>query len=157
MKTIKLSRGEFSIVDDEDFDRVDKFKWHVAISNNGTSKHACRWVNGKRIWLHHFITGLGRNEIDHRDGNGLNNQKSNLRRTTFLKNSKNRGRYLNNTSGFKGVVKRTHGFVAMISIRGKAKYLGFSKDPRDMAKIYDAAAIKNYKEFARTNKMLGLI
>lgn len=161
MNRVKLTQGYFALVDAQDFDRVNQFKWHVAISNNGASKHACRWktVRGKRkrVWMHQFITGFGKNKVDHGDGDGLNNQRYNLRRATFLKNSKNRGKYRGSESQFKGIQKQSHGWSAGISVRGKRQYLGFSTNPKIAAEIYDSAALKKYGEFARTNKMLGLL
>ena len=165
MKLIPLTQGQFAMVDDEDFERVNCFKWCVKTRRNVITKHAVRTigfrVNGKRhsktIWMHQFISGCGNNEIDHIDGNGLNNQKSNFRPATFRENCNNKSTQSRNTSGFKGVTKSRTGWRAQISVNGKTTYLGWSKNPEGAAMIYDRAALNSFGEFARTNQKLGLL
>jgi hypothetical protein len=165
MKLIPLNQGYFAMVDDDDFDRVNQFRWHIRQNKKKTSTYAERFkrvlISGKKvqkgIFMHHFITGLGKHRVDHEDGNGLNNQKSNLRKCTFLQNTRNKSMQSRNTSGFKGVVRKRYGFTAQISVGGKTRCLGSSKDPKIAAALYDVAAINNFGEFARTNQKLGLL
>src|ERR1700744_2107287 len=114
MKLIPLSQGYSAMVDDEDFERVNQFKWCVKRRKHSPTIHAVRTVNfkkdgrrtSKNVWMHHFIAGVTSHVVDHFDGNGLNNQKSNLRHATFAQNSSNRAVQSRNASGFKGVLKR---------------------------------------------------
>ncbi len=91
--------------------------------------------------------------IDHRDGNGLNNQRHNLRPATTAQNSRNRGRCRNNTSGYKGVTwyKPQRKWLASISIDGRRKHLGYFASKLDAALAYDAAAREYHGDFARLN------
>ena len=111
MKEIKLTRNQIALVDDEDFDRLSQFKWHV--SKTGFKKENYTWyavrtkvtTKHETIFMHREVLGLtGKPErIDHADHNGLNNQKSNLRIATLSQNQANRRLLPNNKTGFKGV------------------------------------------------------
>jgi hypothetical protein len=95
-------------------------------------------------------------EVDHRDGNGLNNRRrSNLRVCSHSQNGANQKKHKNNTSGFKGVVlykdNRSRPWCARIKVEGRHIYLGYFATPDEAAKAYDAAAIRLHGEFARTN------
>lgn len=98
MKEIKLTQGQKAIVDDEDFDRLNKHKW-CAWWNKGTkSYYAVRntvLANGKRRleYMHRVIHGLAygdKRQVDHKDHNTLDNRKENLIITTHHKNNQNR-------------------------------------------------------------------
>ncbi len=97
MKEVPLSKGQVALVDDEDFDRVMTRKWHVGSRNCKGVKnvYAQSTTNGPRrtIMMHRFVMGLseGDPEIDHRDRDGLNNQKYNLRTATREQQMRNRG------------------------------------------------------------------
>jgi hypothetical protein len=90
-------------------------------------------------------------EIDHKDGNGLNNQRSNLRVTLHGKNSMNRRCNKNNSTGFKGVrFSKFHGkFQAQIQFCGTKKHLGYFFTPEEAHAAYKTAAIRFHGEFAR--------
>jgi hypothetical protein len=95
--------------------------------------------------------GDGHN-VDHIDGDGLNNRRSNLRFATTAQNSANRGKQKNNTSGFKGVRwhKRDKRWRAVIGINGKTKQIGSFKTPEAAYDAYCAAARELHGVFART-------
>ncbi len=94
-------------------------------------------------------------QIDHIDGNGLNNQKLNLRIATASQNQINRGKQKNNTSGFKGVFGRKdkNKWRAQIKFHGKTKHLGYADDKIEAARIYNKAAVERFGEFARLNQL----
>lgn len=153
VKEIELTQGKVALIDDEDFERVNQFKWCF---NDGYAKRGIK-KNGnvKIIRMHRFVVDapLG-TEVDHRDGNGLNNQRANLRLCSSTENKRNRKKQLRRvTSGFKGVSWDSHKgkWNSNISIDGKNKSLGLFLKEIDAAKAYDCAAIECYGEFARTN------
>lgn len=91
-------------------------------------------------------------QVDHRDGDGLNNRRSNLREATGSQNMQNRGAYSNNTSGFKGVCwdKESRKWKAQIGSQGRLKSLGRFDDPSDAHAAYCDAAEKLHGDFGRT-------
>lgn len=122
-------------------------------------RELCVIVGGKKkyiryhraIWLWHY--GTVPQQIDHINGNPLDNRVENLRKCTTSQNQGNKGLQINSTTGFKGVtyVKSRGVFRANIETAGKSKYLGVSSDPIEAAKLYDQAARKLFGEFAHTN------
>jgi hypothetical protein len=90
-------------------------------------------------------------EIDHRDGDGLNNRWANLRVATSAQNKRNSRRQCNNTSGFKGVSVNKCGdrFRAQIGVRGRNKHIGYFDTAEAAHAAYVAAAEKHFGEFAR--------
>lgn len=93
--------------------------------------------------------------VDHKNGDGLDNQKSNLRICTNQQNLRNRGKTRVNTSGYKGVYRekrsRPRPWVAEIRLNGKSKRLGRYADKKDAAKAFDVAAIFYHGDFAHVN------
>lgn len=157
VKEIPLSRGLVALVDDRDFKRVSQFKWSAAEPNPGKF-YAVRHVlkdgqHGKRrtIYLHRFILKSSpRVHIDHKDGNGLNCQRNNVRLATRAQNGQNRGP--SKSRRFKGVYPRAKSrFAAYIGDRGKTIYLGCFPSEEEAAKAYDARASVLHGEFARLN------
>ena len=162
MRLIGLTRGQFAIVDDEDFDRVNEWKWQAMIGKWGHKYAQRKKWNGKTydlFLMHQFVLGVRGIRVDHISGDGLDNQKVNLRISTQAQNSRNRKVPITNTSGFKGVTLRkdTQVWRAYITFEGKRSYLGNFKNPKQAAAAYDVAALKLHGEFARTNKMIGLL
>ena len=112
-------------------------------------------VCGKTYRAHRIIFlmhhGYLPEQIDHIDGNGLNNDIENLRAATNSQNGSNRGAQKNNTSGFKGVGwhKKAQKWQASITSDGKRRHLGLFDTPEAAHQAYTAAATKLHKEFAR--------
>lgn len=90
-------------------------------------------------------------EIDHIDGNGLNNQKENLRICTRSENMRNRDKQADNLSGYKGVYKKDNRYRAQITVEGKQIYLGSYQNIEDAVKAYNEASIKYHGKFSKTN------
>lgn len=158
--TGKRGKGKFAIVDDDYFDHLMQWKWYYDHKTN----HACRGTTIKGVDLtvrmHREIMGLPRNGrnplVDHRDGNGLNNQKENLRVTNQSRNCQNR-RWRSprsETHPFKGVEKTGRKFRARIKYDGKNRIIGAFSTAQEAADAYDAAAIEHFGEFAVTNAQL---
>ena len=156
MKEIKLTKGFVAFIDDEDFERVNAFKWCVRIKSN--TQYAIRGVSiggrkTKTITMHQFITNSGIGFVtDHIDRNGLNNQKYNLRVCTQSQNCMNRKTNYG-SSIYKGVNfnKRLQKWVSYIRFDKKLIHLGCFEDEKIAAKTYDLAAIKYFGEFANIN------
>lgn len=156
MKTIELTRGQCTAVDDDDYEWVSKVKWYAR--KNGSTYYACRNkmtdVGQRVFFLHNYIVSHAKGlYVDHINGDGLDNRKSNLRICTFSQNLCNKARYKNNTSGYKGVSWNNHAKRWECQIRhgGVKDFLGYFDDPVEAAQTYDAAAIAFFGEFAKTN------
>jgi AP2-like factor (euAP2 lineage) len=155
MKEIKLGKsGCVAIIDDEDYELVMCFKWHCKHDKN--TKYAYRKEskskNIKKIYLHSFVMDSN-TELDHKDRNGLNCQKSNLRTCTHQENSRNRSSFKNSSSKYKGVsyYKIRNKYVANIWVDNKSIFLGIYKCELDAALAYDLAAYKYFGDFAFFN------
>lgn len=151
---VPLSQGYVAIVDAADAERVLAHKWHAR--QNGRNVYAIREVrrNGKRtrLLLHKFLTGFER--TDHRNGNGLDNRRLNLREVTTGENLQNSRRRLDNSSGFKGVSwhKGHDKWRAYIAVSGqRPRHLGYYSTAEEAACAYDAAARELHGEYATVN------
>lgn len=162
MKEIKLIQGKVALVDDVDYEMVNKFKWYLW--NNNRISYAVRNIRYKKlrktIRMHRFILNVSSDRyVDHKNFNGLDNRRCNIRIATYLQNQWNRRLDKNNKSGFKGVcfIRNNNKWMSYIKINCKRIYLGSFNSKIEAAKEYDKNAIKYFGEFARTNKMLGLL
>ncbi len=153
MKEIPLTQGYVALVDDEDYAYLSQFKWNAKKSPR--SIYAKRKINNRDVTLHRFILGISDPsiKIDHWDGDGLNNQRHNLRVANDQQNQRNRRLNLNSTSGFKGVTwrKDLKKWNAALEIKTKRLHLGYFDCPLEAACAYDMAAIKHFGEFAHCN------
>lgn len=151
MRTIKLSKGYVALIDNIDFYKVSKFKWWVS-TRAGNTRYAYRMLGRTTQRMHRFILGLRnkqRIEVDHVNGDGLDNRKANLRTCTRSQNLANSDRVLG-VSGFRGVYGRENS-QAKIGVNRKVIYLGRFGSPVEAARAYDVAAIRYFGAFARLN------
>lgn len=157
---IPLTRGEWAEVDVRDLAVVEGRNWTTKI--NGRSVYAVTrsdapGVPGRHIkLLHREVMGLERGDsrhIDHIDGDGLNNRRSNLRFVTRQQNQTNGRSHRDATSQFKGVgwYKRDGTWQAQIRINGRYRFLGRFDSEIEAARVYDAAAHEAWGEFAHLN------
>lgn len=145
MKQIPLTKGKFALVDDEDFAKCSEHPWHT--QKNHKTLYARRTVYSTRknrhvLLLHHFIVGAPScgYEVDHIDGNGLNNQKANLRFVTHRQNLQNKHHGTSKYPGVSWNVKRQRWF-SQAYISGKAVFVGWFTDEDE--------AFRKYKEKLR--------
>ena len=160
MKEIPLSKGYFAQVDDADFDELSKFKWNANV--NGGRVYAVRYYKVeigvfKTVYMHRQIMGVTDRKVhvDHWKGNGLNNQRGNLRTCTHKQNLMNRAGNPNGTSKFKGVSWDTQHekWVVHISVNGKAKHVGRFESEEEAARQFNQQARRHHKEFAWYNEV----
>jgi hypothetical protein len=157
MQEIKLTKGYVGLVDDEDYPLVSAFKWcaHPNGNNVYVSRRIPRKGGGQStLKLHRFILGINDPsvQVDHINGDGLDNRRENLRPCTVAQNQQNRSAQRNNSSGTKGVYLRRdcRKWQAQIKAVGKNRYLGLFPTKEAAAEAYAEAAKFYFGEFANT-------
>jgi len=158
MKEICLTNGGVAIVDNEDFEWLSRWKWHkssVPGRFNFYAKRSKR-IGGRvvSVYMHRELAlVLGIPIVDHHDGDGLNNRRSNLRPSTAAQNSENSRKHTAASSRFKGVYWHTSTGKWRATIRPGSyqKHLGYFVDEVAAARAYDAAALVQFGEFACLN------
>ncbi len=158
MKKIPLSQGEFALVDDGDYDDLIKYRWFL--HKDERAKYAFRNARSEdagkriRILMHRQILGTPQGtDTDHRNHNGIDNQRRNLRKCNKMQNQQNAKLRIDSKSGYKGVgqVSGSKTWQARIRNMGELIYLGTFPTAIKAAKAYDEAAINYFGEFANTN------
>jgi hypothetical protein len=144
----------FVMVDDSDFEWLSQWKWSIR-KGHGTLYARRRIGERETIYMHRLIVGAAaKEEVDHINGNGLDNQRSNLRKGSTRQNQWNTGKRRNGvTSRFKGVSfdRRRNKYYAEICVSRKRIKLGAFSCELDAARAYDSAAKKHHGDFAKTN------
>lgn len=154
MKKILVSHV-FAIVDDDDFDRLNKFKWSIKTSKKEKVLYAKRFIikDGKYTTqlMHREIMGAKKGEeVDHKDHDGLNNRKSNLRLCSFKENRRNR-RQEKSSQEYIGVRKISYGYLARYYDDGKTVTVGVFGTAREAALARDKAVYTVRGDFAKLN------
>lgn len=153
MKEIPLTKGKVAIVSDEDYEELSKYNWHAKVGNK--TFYAMRSIKTgvnkqKNIFMHRVIMQTPKDMVtDHIDGNGLNNQRENLRLCTHSENLRNRKKNTNNTSGYKGVCwnKVYKKWQAQLCFNSKVMNLGCFLEKEDAYKAYCEASEKYHKDY----------
>ena len=157
MKTIPLTKGYFTIVDNDDYLKLAVKRWCSVVDNRNPNKvkvRPFRREGKKGIYLSIEIMDPPKGkQVDHINGNTLDNRKSNLRICTSAENQHNKGKMENNTTGYKGVSfdKRDGFYYSRIKNNGKRISLGRFKNSINAALIYDEMAVKLHGKFAKLN------
>ncbi len=162
MAEISLTNGAVAFVDDADLSLVSQWKWRL--KTNRKLQYAVRGSDNKlakgeirRMYMHRLILNASPGEeVDHRDGDGLNNRKENLRFCSHKQNLWNGRKQLfrrgkRTTSVYKGVCLHRERWLVQITINGRPKFIGYFDKEEVAALAYDAVAKETYGEFARLN------
>jgi hypothetical protein len=153
MKTVELSKGYATLVDDADFEAVSEHSWHVLIPRSGTP-YAVGYVNGVRERLHRWLMKAPKGvEVDHENTDGLDNQRGNLRLATSSQNQHNKRAYRTNTSGYKGVSldRRNGRWYAKLAVNGVQHNLGLHDTPEEANRVVCEARARFHGTFARNS------
>jgi hypothetical protein len=158
MRRIKLTQGKYTLVSTIDFEYLNQWKWYAR-------KQRSTWYAVRDIWIpvhkilymhrliHNRLYFNTQMQTDHKDQNGLNNQRNNLRVATNTENNRNKKKQRNNTSGYKGVYwsNQGHKWFVQICVNKRLIYLGYFTEKLEAAKVYNKAAKKYFGEFAYLN------
>lgn len=161
MREIPLTKGYIALVDDEDYEGLAGYKWQATVKKRNSRLIYAQRVEtcqGKQtaIWMHRVILGAPKGmEVDHRNGNGLDNQRGNLRLATHAQNICN-SILEANTSGFRGVFydrtpRKGKRYRVRLKRQGIIYRFGVYQDAFEAACVYDDAATILFGEFARLN------
>lgn len=155
MKRIPLTQGKFTIVDNKDYEWLNQWKW--SFHSQGYAQRGSS-VNGKKtnLKMHRVILNAPKGiVVDHRNGDKLDNRRANIRLCTQAQNLWNAGISKQNKSGYKGVFweKKTRRFIVRIRNRKDNLYLGSYRNLLEAVIVWNEAAKKYHREFARLNKL----
>lgn len=157
VKQIPLSKGYFTIVDDDDYEQLAKHKWTALVTGQNIKRvYAYRRFGPRKqrgtIYLHREISAPPDGfQVDHINHNTLDNRKENLRHATCSQNTAH-NRHARGETGFRGVAldkrKKIPSYRVMCR---RGEYIGTFSDKLEAARAYDAAALKHFGEFAKLN------
>lgn len=159
METVRVPLGKsvsaYALIDKADAVIVMARRWsHL---ESGTTSYATTSINGRTVCMHRLLMNAARNQlVDHRNGNGLDNRRSNLRIATPVENGGNI-RVARGSVPFKGVSRMDGKFYAKICHNRKQMAIGFFDTAIEAALAYDETARELKGEFACTNADLGLL
>lgn len=159
MEKIKLTKGQFAIVDDADYPYLAQFKWQAF-----KAKHTYYATRAFRpapqakqltIFMHRELLGLtDRNEWgDHKNHNGLDNRRQNIRKCNRSQNTANKSPQPDKTSKYLGVCKYGKKWRAGLKFKGKQYHLGDYESESAAALAYNMGATKFHGEFANLNQI----
>lgn len=160
MKELPLSQGRVALVDDEDFEWLNQWKWSLNPTGKGYAYRGIYlgMVDGKtklgHVAMHRLIMNAPNGlTVDHIDGNGLNNQRHNLRIATYAQNSVNSPKRADSGNPYKGVfrVPNSPRWRVVIGGRGNITRSKPFDTPEEAAREYDRLARERYGDFAYLN------
>ena len=154
MKQIELTQNKVTLVDDADYEELSKYKWYAVCYKK--IWYAERMEKRKVIRMHRQILGLGYKDgkyVDHKNHNGLDNRRHNLRICTQTQNCYNKRHQESKSSGFQGVswCNRRLQWRACITYKNRQKFLGYFDFEELAANAYNIAAQQFFGEFACLN------
>lgn len=151
---VPLTKGMVAVIDADDAEVVARYNWFAKESKEGWSTYAVTRIDNRPLRMHQLLCSVGDGELpDHKDGDGLNNRRSNLRPATNAENVRNQRLRCTNTSGYRGVSYHAFArkYYAGITRGLYRERLGSFDTAEEAARVYDDAARRLYGEFARLN------
>lgn len=155
--------ADLSAVDDSDYPQLMVWRWNLIINPQGV-RYGHRFTTkrgaNQHIFIHQVVKAMELEEspidfpyrlIDHRDHDGLNNRRVNLRLASVSQNNCNQRKRKDNSTGYKGVAIFHDRFRSRITFEGRVYYLGVYFTAKEAALAYDVAAIRLHGEFAVLN------
>ena len=154
MKKIKLTQDKVALVDDEDYEELNRYKW-ILITSKVQGTYYVK--NSAGITMHQYILRYPKSIVDHKDGNGLNNQRANIRLCTSQQNSRNRRKKKGCASIYKGVSRNKTGkeWRACIFFDHRKIHIGSFDYEKNAALAYNIMAEKLFGDFAKLNDIGG--
>lgn len=150
-KKIPLTQGKFALVDDANFEYLSQFSWRY---HNGYAARTTSRKSAKRttVLMHRDVLSTDK-EVDHINGNRLDNTRSNLREATREENCRNVRKHSRGNAPYKGINydARRGKWRARIRFDGKEYWLGYFNNPHDAARMYNFWAVDLFGEFAKLN------
>jgi hypothetical protein len=157
-RKVPLSQGKFAKVSEEDYERISKHKWYAYEGQNGVCYARRSFVvDGiqHQEGMHRFLMGFKKGDpiVDHKDHDGLNNTRENMRAATRSQNGANRRSHKKSSSKYLGVFlsKKRNRFKAEIKKGVKTYFLGWFKDEKEAATAYNTKSKEIFGEFANLN------
>lgn len=153
---VPLTRGFHATVDLSDLHLVEGRNWHVVVAPR--THYAFTHIKDssgefRKVAMHRLLLGAAVGvQVDHKDCDGLNNRRKNLRTCSHPENQQNSYAYSNNTSGRKGVDWHKGKWRSRINVGGGSIFLGNFSNLGDAHEAYKAATLKYHREFARHEK-----
>jgi len=156
MAEIPLTRGMVALVDDEDVPLLAGYKWHATWSDKWYARAMLPREEGRKktVFMHRLLMP-GVRQVDHKNGDGLDNRRSNLRPATSSQNGGNRAKLSKvTTSAYKGVsiaARLRPTWQAAIKFGDRSKHLGYFPTEAAAAFAYNEAARAQWGEYAKLN------
>ena len=153
MKKIPLTKGRFALVDDEDFDFLNQWKWMCSFAGYAVRNGGFKDGKQQTVYMARVILNTPKNmDSEHANLNRLDNRKDNLRNATESQNNWNKNKYNgDHHSRFKGVSWFRNKWIAYININSKRKHLGYHDNEIDAAMAYNEASIAHHGVYGRRN------
>lgn len=155
MKEISLTQGKVALVDDGDFDWLNHYTWHALKTGYTFYASTSIFWNGKHknVYMHRLLLDIPSGfDTDHRDSDGLNNTRANLRVASRSLNNANSRKRKGTTSKYKGVSWKSDKGKWRAQIRlNRWFYLGCFVNEIEAALAYNKAALEHFGEFAKLN------
>lgn len=150
---IPMTKGNYCLIDSENIDLICQWKWHSKKINRvaiGFYAYSYMGSEAKTVAMHRYIFGPAKERfIDHKNGNPLDNRRSNLRECNILQNMANQKIRTTNTSGYKGVSKIRGKYAAQICRNSKNRLIGYFDSAKEASLAYRREAILHDGEFMR--------